>query len=127
MQFSRYINLSFALAGLIAWVLMTKTSVAVMASMEVTDNALIGDMFRISTVVGLALGAGLTIYAYSRQDVQTWTSEVAVELSKVTWPDWEETKKNTMIVIIFAIVLSAILSSFDFFWKWLTDLILLQG
>jgi preprotein translocase subunit SecE len=76
-------------------------------------------------MVGTLVGVGLTGYLWYDRRVRTWSQEVADELSKVTWPGWEETKQNTMIVIVFSIIISGILATFDFFWKWLTDLILL--
>lgn len=126
MQYSRYINLGFALAGLVLWVVLSKTAAAVMASIPVTDQAVFGmEQLTLSTVVGIVLAAGLTFYLYNREDIKVWSSEVAVELAKVTWPSWDETRKNTLIVIVFAVVLSSVLAGMDFFWKWLTDLILL--
>ncbi len=125
MQYSRYINLSFAVAGIIAFVLFHKTTALLLDTFEVSDTLIIGDALRLSQVIGFALALGLTLYGWKRADVQQWASEIAVELSKVTWPQWPETKQHTLVVIVFSLVLSGILAIFDFFWKWLTDLILL--
>lgn len=126
MQYSRYINLGFALAGLVFWVVLGKTAAAVMRSIPVNDSAILGiEQFTMSQAIGLLLSVGLMVYLYTREDVKVWSGEVAVELSKVTWPSWDETRRNTLIVIIFSVVLATVLASLDFFWKWLTDLILL--
>lgn len=38
------------------------------------------------------------------------------ELRKVHWPDWENTKKLTMIVCVVVAIMSAILTGFDMVW-----------
>ncbi len=125
MQYARYINLSFVVAGLIFWVIFQKATALALDTAGTTDMLIAGEAIRLSGIVGLVLAAGGVFYAWSRADVQTWASEIAVELSKVTWPKWPETKQHTIVVIVFSLVLSGILAIFDFFWKWLTDLILL--
>lgn len=124
MQFSRYINLSYAIAGLLLWVVLSKLFALLFVTFEVTDTFLLGQDVRLSGVIALAIAVGGTFYAWRHPKMQTWSSEVAVEISKVTWPGWEETKQHTLVVIIFSLVISAIIASFDFFWKWLTDLLL---
>jgi preprotein translocase subunit SecE len=125
MQFSRYVNLSFALAGLLLWVILSKLFATLFLTFEVTDAHLLGPQVTLSAVIALAVSVGGTLFAWRHPQVQTWSSEVAVELSKVTWPSWAETKQNTLIVIVFSLVVSGIIASFDLFWKWLTDLLLL--
>lgn len=125
MQFSRYINLSFTIAGLILWITLQKATAMFIEVAGSNDLLLAGDAIRLSGVVGAVLAAGTTFYLWQRKDVQTWAGEIAVELSKVTWPKWPETRQHTIVVIVFSLILSGILAIFDFFWKWLTDLILL--
>ena len=124
MPYSRYINLCFAVAGLITWVVLLKLTGTIFESFKVTDTVLFSGI-KISQVIAAVLALGGTIYTYRRADVQTWAGEVAVELSKVTWPTWGETKQHTLVVIVFSLIMSAIIGGFDLFWKWVTDLILL--
>jgi preprotein translocase SecE subunit len=125
MQFSRYINLSFAISGIIFFVIFWKATLLIFDTFEVTDLLIVGEAVKLTQVIAFALALGGSIYAWRRPDVQQWASEIAVELSKCTWPKWAETKQHTLVVIVFSLVLSGILAVFDFFWKWLTDLILL--
>lgn len=125
MQFSRYVNLSFAIAGICAWVVFYKLFALIFEVAGVSDAYLVGQELRVSGVVGIVVAVGLTGFLWRHPQVQTWANEVAAEVSKVTWPTWEETKQHTLVVIVFSIVISAVLASFDFFWKWLTDMILL--
>ena len=125
MQFSRYINLSFAIAGIIGFVILQKATGLIFETFEISDTLIVGEALKLTQVIAFLLAIGGTVYAWRRPDIQQWSSEIAVELSKVTWPKWPETKQHTLVVIVFSLVLSGILAVFDFFWKWLTDLILM--
>ena len=46
------------------------------------------------------------------------------ELSKVTWPDQEQLKSATMVVIVFVILISAIIWIMDVVSRWLIGLIM---
>ncbi len=46
------------------------------------------------------------------------------ELRKVQWPDWEHTKKLTMIVCIVVAIFSVILTVFDLAWARILKLLL---
>ncbi len=124
MQLSRYINLSFVTAGFILWVILWKATGLALDTAGVANTYLLGQELQLSHVIAIVLAMGATVFAWRHPDIKQWSNEVAIELSKVTWPGWEETKHHTLVVIIFALVISAIIASFDFFWKWVTDLIL---
>ena len=46
------------------------------------------------------------------------------ELSKVTWPDQDQLKSATMVVIVFVILISAIIWLMDILSRWLIGLIM---
>ncbi len=46
------------------------------------------------------------------------------ELSKVTWPDQEQLKSATMVVIVFVILISAIIWLMDILSRWSIGLIM---
>ena len=55
--------------------------------------------------------------------VSTYAMEVGNELSKVTWPSWNETKLSTIVVIITTLIIAAILGLLDLAWGSLSSLI----
>lgn len=126
MQLTRYINLCFAIWGLLLWVTLSKFLNLLLEYLEITNTQLLGEQLTLSSAIGAALAVGITVFMWRHPKIQKWSNEVANELAKVTWPTMDETKRNTIIVIIFSLVISSILATFDFFWKWLTDLILLS-
>ena len=42
-----------------------------------------------------------------------FTTEVADEIKKVTWPDWPQLRQSTFVILIFVIVVSAIIWVMD--------------
>jgi preprotein translocase SecE subunit len=74
--------------------------------------------------VGVAAGLALTLYCWRTPKIYNWATEVTTELSAVTWPKKDETQRSTHVVIMFSIAISICLAAFDFFWKFVTDLIL---
>ncbi len=47
------------------------------------------------------------------RETRTFIEESWVELQKVTWPDYEQLKSATIVVVIFCIIISAIIWIMD--------------
>jgi preprotein translocase subunit SecE len=76
-----------------------------------------------TAVVGAAMGVSTAVYAYRREDVRAWTSEVAAELAKVSWPSKKEVTNSTMIVIAASAFATVFLALLDRFWGFVTNLV----
>ena len=74
-------------------------------------------------IVGGAAGIFTAFYAYRRPDIRTWTSEVAAELAKVTWPSKKEVTSSTMVVIATGAFATVFLALLDRFWSFVTNLV----
>jgi len=53
------------------------------------------------------------------KDTQTFLEECWAELLKVTWPDADQLRSATIVVIIFTIIISAIIWGMDLIASWL--------
>jgi preprotein translocase subunit SecE len=49
----------------------------------------------------------------SMADVRQFTDETVDELKKVTWPDWDQLRNSTLVVLVFVIVVSGIIWLMD--------------
>lgn len=78
---------------------------------------------RLSTVVGVLAAGAIIAWLWRNETIHEWTSEVVEQLSKVTWPDGEETRRSTLIVIGFSVVLGCLLALMDLGGKRVIDLI----
>jgi preprotein translocase subunit SecE len=76
-----------------------------------------------TTLVGAGVGIAAAVYAYRRPDVRTWTSDVAAELAKVSWPTKKEVTNSTMVVIVASTFATIFLALLDRFWGFVTNLV----
>jgi preprotein translocase subunit SecE len=58
------------------------------------------------------------------RDTKTFMEESWVELQKVTWPDWEQLRSATLVVILFTVAISAVIWLMDSVVSWLVNLIM---
>ena len=75
---------------------------------------------------GLSVLVGALVFwgCYSHTQTNTFMNEVAVELSRVTWPTQKETTSATFVVIIMVLICGIVLGLFDFTWTKLLQWIL---
>ncbi len=119
----RYVSITYLVSGaILAWVLMKTLGLILGSFGPGADRILFGGI-NVSTVVGLSLGVGVALYCWRNDKIYTTANEVVVELSKVTWPDREDTKRSTWVVIAFAVFLSLALSLFDLMGRAVIDLV----
>ncbi len=121
---TRYLNVAYITFGLVMCWLGVKFSDMIFGMFGPrADRILFGDVST-SIAIGVIAGLAITAYCWRKPKIYKWSTEVAVELSKVTWPDREDTQRSTYVVIVFSIAVSIVLAAFDFIWKFTTDAIL---
>lgn len=112
----RYIQGAFAvLALLLFWVF--QQSIVLFWNLFAEPNVFV------ATAIGAVAAIGVTVYLYRHERFHQLTREIAVELSKVTWPSREETRVSTVVVIVTSVVAALYLGVFDALWSALTDLL----
>lgn len=75
------------------------------------------------TAAAAVVAIGGAVICYRVPKYYKFASEVASELSKVTWPTRKETWAQTVVVVIVSIIAAIILGVFDAAWAAVTDLI----
>jgi preprotein translocase subunit SecE len=124
MGVARYVNMAFVGTGLLMWVVLSKFFGWAMGLVSAAVNRpLIGVNFRLADLLGLVVAIAVTLYLRRHERVSAFTMEVGNELSKVTWPTWQETRLSTIVVIVVTIVIAAILGLFDSVWAFLSALV----
>lgn len=128
MEVSRIRNLVFVACGALFFVIVEKSLGWLWASVDaLRHTALLGDQVTVATVIAAVIAIGATLYAARHDELATFLSEVVIELKKTTWPGWEETKRSTVIVIVFTVALSVFLWGSDQVWRFVTEIILTPG
>jgi preprotein translocase subunit SecE len=120
----RYVTLAFIGAAILLAYVITRGlhEGFVLAGME--DVALAGKTLTISNLVGGLVAIVAGVVCFRHPTVKTLADEVALELSKVTWPSREETWAATMVVIATVAISGAYLGFFDAIWSWASTALL---
>lgn len=77
----------------------------------------------ITQIAGGVLGLLLTARAYRKESTRRWASEVAHELSLVTWPAKDVVTSGTVVVVATTVIITLYVTVLDKFWGFVTDLI----
>ena len=124
MEARRLVNLFYAGATLIAFVVFGKLFASVFRTIGMRDAHLLGREFTTSTLLGAVTAIALLFWAWRSAQVRPFVNEAGDELTKVTWPDWEETRDQSKVTIGITLIIATILWVFDQVFGNLTDLIL---
>lgn len=125
MDVSRFVNLVYFGIAVLAFTIFDKALIWLWESVDALRQvSIIGDSVTLSTLIAIALTAALVIYLYKRADVRRYLSEVIIEMQKVTWPNWSQTKRSTIITIVFTVLLSMFLWGSDQLWSTVTTWLL---
>jgi preprotein translocase subunit SecE len=88
------------------------------------DPQILGKDFTLTTLLAAATAIGALLWTWRHERIRPLAQEVADELTKVTWPTWEETKTNGRVTVAVSVVVALILGVFDWFFGGLTNYIL---
>lgn len=55
--------------------------------------------------------------------LREFTSQVQAEMKRVTWPDWEQLRNATGVIIVFVIVVAAIIGFMDLIFRYIVDFV----
>lgn len=72
-----------------------------------------------AAIVGILVG----YFSYRHPRLRSLADDVAVELSKVTWPSRQETWNSTLVVIVTSIIAAVYFGAVDYLVSQLTDLV----
>lgn len=111
-------------ATLLCTLVLDKAAAMGMAYANVANTEVLGQRFTVSTAIGLAVSAIIAVWVWIHAKSRRFLGEVVEELAKVSWPEWSETKVNTVVVIVFSFIAAAILGLFDLVFAELTSRIL---
>lgn len=67
------------------------------------------------------VGAGVALYYWRKPESRQYATEVAEELSKVTWPTRKEVTSSTTVVLFYTLFATVFFALMDQFWKYVTD------
>jgi len=110
----RWVNISYAAAGGLLWFIVNQLLLQVAASTDLESKVTHLEYW----VMGLSIasGFGLFLGLYWSHKTNQYMNEVVVELSRVTWPQKQESVRNTYLVIIGVAFAGFVLGVMDLIW-----------
>jgi len=72
-------------------------------------------------LVAGAVGILVAVYYWRKPEARQYATEVAEELSKVTWPSRKEVVNSTTVVLFYTVFATVFFALMDQFWKYVTD------
>ena len=85
-----------------------------------------GPVRALVAAAGVVLGAVVMAFTAKGRQTRGFVSESLFELRKVVWPTRQETLRITGVILVVVVIVSLILSGFDFVISWLIRLLLGQ-
>ena len=67
------------------------------------------------------IGVLVALYYWRKPGARQYATEVAEELSKVTWPSRKEVVNSTTVVLFYTLFATVFFALMDQFWKYVTD------
>lgn len=109
----RYVSIAWiCFTAIFGWLLMRTFSWILEGFGPAADPALFAGISA-SSIAAVVIALGTAIYCWRHEGIYGFATEVAVELSRVTWPTSDETRSATITVIAFAAALGGSLALMD--------------
>ncbi len=112
----RWVQTAYIAVTVVLFLVLGKVVRAVWDQFAEPDPRLIAP---IAGVLAVLISVGL----YKAPKVHQFSQEVATELAKVTWPNRQDTWRQTAVVIVVSIIAAIILGIFDAIWLGITNLV----
>jgi preprotein translocase subunit SecE len=112
----RWVQTSFIFGAALLFMLLGQVVRAIWDIFAEPDPKLVAPIAGIVAVV-------TAVALYRAPKVHKFSFEVATELSKVSWPNRQETWKQTVVVIAVSVIAAIILGVFDAIWLAITNLV----
>jgi preprotein translocase subunit SecE len=76
-----------------------------------------------TTIAGALVGVATVIQTYRKERVRNYADDVALELTKVTWPNKETVTNGTIVVVVASAIATVYVTLLDRFWGFVTTLV----
>ncbi|MEM7495256.1 MAG: preprotein translocase subunit SecE [Myxococcota bacterium] len=112
----------FGMTGLVSALVLHLALTSVFRWLGVSNTPVLGPNFTLSHAVGAASALGIVVFfGLVHKPSRLFIEESFVELDKVAWPTWPQTKSATWTVIATSVLASLVLGVFDALFAKLTS------
>jgi preprotein translocase subunit SecE len=123
-NYQRWINISYLVVSALLWMVFRHIAEVVwdLAHWQVSSDVLIAP----TDWVAVGLAAILFVTMVRNRRLNEFMGEVALELSKVTWPPRKESVMSAGVIVVLVAIVSLLLVGFDTLWQKVIGLIVFK-
>ncbi len=118
-QPKRIVGVFYVAAAIIVGIFLTRVLSAILNQAGINDPRIdLGfvELGNVSTIIGFGVAIVAAFLVWRLPKTQQVSVDVVLELRRVTWPSWRETRAATIAVIVASFVAAVILGLFDAGW-----------
>lgn len=119
--YQRYVYAAYMAGALLTAFLVAKMGHAGWYKLGQWKPALGEPQDEILFPVSGAIGVLVAVYYWRKPEAKQYATEVAEELSKVTWPSRKEVTNSTTVVVLTTVFATVFFALMDRFWGFVTD------
>lgn len=124
-NYQRWINISYLVVSAVLWLFFRHVSELVWDLARLKAGS--ADTILAPTDwIALALSVLVFVVLLRNRRLNEFMGEVAMELSKVTWPPRKESVMSAGVIAVLIAIVSLILTGFDTLWQKLVSLVLFK-
>lgn len=120
----RIVQFAYGAGTFLAALLFSRMYGSLFGLFGARDPQILGKDFTLTTLLAGATAVVLLLWTWRHARLRPLAHEVAEELTRVTWPTWNETKNNARVTVAVSVVVALILGVFDWVFGNLTNFIL---
>lgn len=123
-NYQRWINISYLVVTAVLWLVFRHLAEVIwdLAHLQASPDALIAP----TDWIALGLAAVVFITMLRNRRLNEFMGEVALELSKVTWPPRKESVMSAGVIVVLVGIVSLLLVGFDTLWQKVIGLIVFK-
>jgi preprotein translocase subunit SecE len=114
MQTQKWVNFGLLLGGAIIFLFLSKLTTAVwdLSRLPLLEEWPVDPPY----LIGFGIAAGMAVWVRRNDGTNNFLNEVALELSRVTWPGRKETVASAGVVVVLIGIAALILFLIDTLW-----------
>jgi preprotein translocase SecE subunit len=122
----RVLGFAWLFLALLVWLVLRDFFQWSFATFDIPNQRYLGS-FQASSLLGVAVSGIAGAITWKHKTIYDFCIETVSETRQVVWPGKDETRENTVIVVVVSVIMSLVLGAFDLVWAKLSNFILSAG
>jgi len=119
----RVLGFAWLALAILTWLVLRDFFQWSFATFDIPNQRYLGS-FESSSLLGVAVSAVSAVATWKHKTIYEFCLETVSETRQVVWPGKNETRENTVVVVVVSVIMALILGGFDLVWAKLSNFIL---